>query len=111
MDTARMPGIETMSHCSIDHIVFLNRSASHPPAFYQYSKERAKSWFESVISYGEAAVRTEQKESLRELFDAEVVEFRYDDLALAVPALDAFVRGAMAPAEKAGVHAGYRTGA
>jgi hypothetical protein len=111
VDTASIPGIETLSHCSIDHIVFLNRSASHPPAFYQYSKERAKSWFESVISYGEVAVRTEQKESLRELFSAEVVEFRYDDLALAVPALDAFVRGAIVPAEEVGVHAECRPGA
>jgi hypothetical protein len=67
--------------------------------------------FESVISYGEEQVRKEQKESLRELFDAEVVEFRYDDLALAVPALDAFVRGEIAPVERASVHAECRPGA
>jgi hypothetical protein len=111
VDTVCIPGIETMSHCSIEHIVFLNRSPSHPPTFYPYPKERAKASFESVISYGEQQVRNEQKESLRDLFDAEVVEFRYDDLTLAVPALDAFVRGAIAPAEEVSVHAECRHGA
>ena len=111
VDTVCMPGIETMSHCSVDHIVFLNRSKSHLPTFYRLSKEHAKSAFESVISYGEEQVRKEQKESLGELFDAEVVEFRYDDLALAVPALDAFVRGAIAPVGEVSVHAECRSGA
>jgi hypothetical protein len=108
VDTVCMPGIETMSHCSIDHIIFLNRSNSHPPTFVPYSKERAKASFENVISYGEDQVRKEQKESLRELFDAEVVEFRYDDLALAVPALDAFVRRAIHPVEEVTHHAECR---
>jgi hypothetical protein len=111
VDTVCMPGIETMSHCSVDLIVFLNRCKSHPPTFYQHCKERTQLSFESVISYGEEQVRKEQKESLRELFDAEVVEFRYDDLALAVPALDAFVRGEIAPVERASVHAECRPGA
>ncbi|MGA8100620.1 MAG: hypothetical protein WB869_00615 [Candidatus Acidiferrales bacterium] len=111
LDTASMPGIETISHCAIEHIVFLKRYPSHPPVFFPYSRQRAAAWFERTFCYGEAEIRNEQKASLRELLMAEVVEFRYDDLSLAVPALDALVRGAAGPLDVSSAGAEVRASA
>jgi hypothetical protein len=112
LETSSMPGIETISHCSVDRIVFLKRGASQPPSFSPFSKARALEWLEQTICYGETEVRNAQKVSLRDLLIADVVEFRYDDLDLAVKALDAFVlNGATGSLEERGVGAKGRPSA
>ncbi len=82
--TDGMPEISTISECSIDYIVFLNRREPEPPGFYSFPRNKALPWFEQRISYGEKPIRDAQKTSLHALLSAEILELRYTDLDFAV---------------------------
>ena len=88
--TRELP-IATAGGCSIDHVVFLNRGQSVRAHVAPYSKDDALAWCEQYISYGEARVRAEQRETLRRLLDASLWEMRYRDLAGAVDCLERLV--------------------
>lgn len=78
---------------SIDHVVFLNRGHIDNAHLTPYSKDDAMAWCEQRISYGEARVRAEQRQTLRKLLGAGVWEMRYRDLAGAVDCLEELVEG------------------
>ena len=88
--TSELP-IATAGGCTIDHVVFLNRGQSVRAHVTPYSKDNALAWCEQYISYGEARVRAEQRETLRRLLDASPWEMRYRDLAGAVDCLERLV--------------------
>jgi hypothetical protein len=92
LPTASIPGIKTISECSVDCIVFLKRGEPGPARLLPFPEETALQWFEQVVCFGEEAVREAQKASLRNLISAEVFELRYEDLDSAVARLDALVR-------------------
>ncbi len=92
VSTASLPGIKTISECSVDYIVFLKRGEPGPPRLLPFPKETALQWFEQVICYGEEAVRESQRESLLNLLTAEVFELHYQGLDSAVATLGEMVR-------------------
>ncbi len=89
--TASLPGIKTISECSVDYIVFLKRGEPGPPRLFHFPKKTALQWFEQVVCYGDEAVRESQRESLRKLLTAEVFELHYQDLDSAVATLSEMV--------------------
>jgi hypothetical protein len=72
-------------------VVFLNRGESGHAHLAPDSKDDATAWFEQRISYGEARVRTEQRQTLRRLLGAGVWKMRYSDLPGAVDCLERLV--------------------
>jgi hypothetical protein len=87
VSTSDLP-IATAGGCCIDHVVFLNRGASGHAHLAPYSRDDAMAWCERYISWGEARVRAEQRQTLRRLLDAGIWEIRYRDLAGAVDCLE-----------------------
>jgi hypothetical protein len=61
--------ITTAEASSIEHVVFLNRSAG-PRAPGPPLEKAAMEWCEQYICYGEAAVRAEQRQTLLRLLGA-----------------------------------------
>jgi hypothetical protein len=92
LETASLPGIATTSESRVDYVVFLNRAPGAQARFRPFPKEKAFQWFGQSIVYGEADVRAAQKESMRELLKAQVVELRYSDLEAAIEELESLVR-------------------
>ena len=80
--------ITTAEGSSIKHVVFLNRSAGARAHLVSHSKDAAMEWCEQYICYGEAAVRAEQRQTLRRLLGAGLWEMRYSGLAEAVACLE-----------------------
>jgi hypothetical protein len=78
--TSDLP-IATAAGCSIDYVVFLNRGESVRAHLAPHSKDDAMALCEQHISYGEALVRAEQRETLRRLLGAGLWQMRYRDLA------------------------------
>jgi hypothetical protein len=83
--------ITTLNRCSVDFIVFLNRKDSLPNGIVPFSRERALSWFEQVVCYGEEHVRQSQRLTLQTLLGAEIVEMRYKRLDSAIRLLEELV--------------------
>jgi len=73
---------------SIEHVVFLNRSAGARAHLVSHSKEAAMEWCEQHISYGEAAVRAEQRQTLLRLLDAGLWKMDYSGLDDAITCLE-----------------------
>jgi hypothetical protein len=80
--------ITTAEASSIEHVVFLNRSAGARAHLVSHSKEAALEWCEQHICYGEAAVRAEQRQTLQRLLGAGLCEMRYSGLDDAVACLE-----------------------
>jgi hypothetical protein len=83
--------ITTLDRCSVDFIVFLNRKDSLPNGIVPFSRERALSWLEQVVCYGEEHVRQSQRLTLQKLLGAEIVEMRYKKLDSATRLLEELV--------------------
>jgi hypothetical protein len=80
--------IATAEASSIEHVVFLNRSAGARAHLVPHSKEVAMKWCEQYICYGEAAVRAEQRQALLRLLDAGLWEMGYSGLDDAIACLE-----------------------
>ncbi len=92
VNTASMPEISTALMGVVDYIVFLNRRQPDPPCLVPLPKEIALNWFESIISFGERALREAQTASLQRLIEVPIYELRYGDLDWARNRLEALVR-------------------
>jgi len=90
--TATKSEITTISECSVDYIVFLNRFDPSPDGLLRFSKARALKWFEQVVCYGESHIRSAQYATLRNLLKAESFELRYKQIDTALRLLEILVR-------------------
>jgi hypothetical protein len=106
--TATNIEISTISECSVDYIVFLNRFGSSPDGLRCFPKERALEWFEQVICYGESHDRNAHYATLRNLLTAEIFEMRYKHMDTALHLLEMLVRKGPATAKGALITAGER---
>jgi len=106
--TATNIEISTISECSVDYIVFLNRFDSSPDGLLRFPKERAREWFEQVICYGESHDRNAHYATLRNLLTAEIFEMRYKHMDTALHLLEMLVRKGPATAKGALITAGER---
>jgi hypothetical protein len=84
--TSRLP-VSTGSGCSIDHLVFLNRSASGRARISRCPASEAQQRLESLKLYGPADVQADQRRAYRRLLDAGLWELHYSDLDEAVDLL------------------------
>jgi len=91
--TSSLAGIATSLQAPVDHIVFLNRKPFAPVRLNRLSLENVLPWFEHMLTYGEPEIREEQRESLRNLLSANVVEMVYSDLDSAISCLESMVQG------------------
>ena len=99
--TSDLP-IAVAGECSIDHVVFLNRGEIGRAHLAPHSEDDAMAWCEQRITYGEARVRTEQRQTLRKLLGAGVWKMRYSDLPGAVDCLERLVESGGSVAQMAG---------
>ena len=67
--TSQLP-VSTMGGCSIDHLVFLRRSATGRARMNRYEPEEALEWLERASLYGPAEVQKSQRQAYRRLLDA-----------------------------------------
>jgi hypothetical protein len=91
LPTSLIPEIKTISECSVDYIVFLNRGHRGPASLFPFPTQTALQWFEKVVFCGEKNIVDAHKVSLRNLLTAQVFELRYDDLASAIGQLELLV--------------------
>jgi hypothetical protein len=98
--------ISTISECSVEYIVFLNRFADSADGLMHFSKQRALQWFEQVVCYGEKHIREAHFETLRNLLGADVFEMRYKGLDSGVSILETLVRKGPAATKEALITAG-----
>jgi hypothetical protein len=96
LPTSTNPEIVTASECSVDYVVFLNRSDPMPEGLFRYPREKASQWFEQVVTFGEQHVREAHYATLQNLLTAELIEMRYTQLHSALRLLETLVR--MGPA-------------
>jgi HPr Serine kinase C-terminal domain len=92
IQTAVLRGIETMTECRIDHIVFLNRRGLSPPDLLPLSREIAQQYFEQYICFGGYEVHQAQSASIHDLLNAKIFEMHYRDLNWAVERLARLVK-------------------
>jgi hypothetical protein len=85
--TSELP-IATAHSCSIDHVIFLRRSAAGRARVESYKKSNALEWFERAARYGPKECQDSQREAYRRLADAGMWELHYSDLDEAVRLLD-----------------------
>jgi hypothetical protein len=91
LTTDTLPGIKTALETEIDSVVFLDRGTAGPPWLSLFPKAEARRWFEHVICFGEEEVREAQRDALRNLLTAEILELHYSDLDWAVERLETLV--------------------
>jgi hypothetical protein len=91
--TSQLP-VSTMGGCSIDHLVFLRRSATGRARMNRYEPEEALEWLERASLYGPAEVQKSQRQAYRRLLDAGLWELHYSDLSEAVNMLDQLAEAA-----------------
>jgi hypothetical protein len=104
--TATRQEISIISECSVDYIVFLNRSDDSPCGLFRFSRERAMQWFAQVVCYGEEHVRDAHYATLRKLLAAEFHELRYTQMDSALRLLEMLVRKGPVDANEALIIAG-----
>jgi hypothetical protein len=85
--TANLPGIETITECAVEYIVFLNRRDPGSFGLFDRSPEEALQYFEKCINFGEEKLRELQRSSINGLLTAKIFEMRYGDLDWAVDRL------------------------
>lgn len=83
--------IETAYGCSIEHVVFLNRSESGAARLRRYSKEDAMTWCEQYVSFGTADIRDAQVRCYQRLLGAGIWELHYSDFDGAIARLEQLV--------------------
>jgi hypothetical protein len=83
--------IETALGCSIDHLVFLNRSEAGATRLQRYSKEDAMTRCEEYVVYGTADVRAAQSRCYQRLLGAGIWELHYSDFDGAIARLEQLV--------------------
>jgi len=88
--TRELP-IETAYSCSIEHIVFLNRSDTGAARLRRYSKEDAMTWCEQYVNFGTAEVRDAQVRCHQRLLGAGIWELHYSDFDGAIARLEQLV--------------------
>jgi len=90
-------GIEVLTHdlpmqvasgCTVDHIVFLNRSEPGPVRLRRYPLEDVLRWCERYVTFGPARVQEAQIRAYQRLLSAGLWELRYRDLDEAVARLE-----------------------
>jgi hypothetical protein len=97
--TASQANLITAQDSSIDYVIFLKRQISGAPRLVSFPKQQALRWFESLLCIGESDVRAAQTASLHRLLSADVLQFRYSELAPAVAELKSLiVRNVFQPA-------------
>jgi hypothetical protein len=104
--TASVPGITTASVCTVDYLVFLNRYNPEPEGLFRFPRERALSWLNQVVRYGEQPLRAEHKAVLRRLAAVEMFEMRYTKMDTALRLLEGLVRDRPGAADAALAAAG-----
>ena len=87
----RVADIATVSQCSIDHVVFLNRQSGDQATVEPFPAEAAMQWL-NPTPYGNSDTRDSQTESLRKLLKADIWELRYSDLNDAIEVLQSLAR-------------------
>ena len=85
--TSDLP-ISTASGCSIDHLVFLRRSAGVSASLKPMDPQEALQWLERTIVHGAAEAQASQRQAYRRLLDAGIWEMHYSDLDDAVELLN-----------------------
>jgi hypothetical protein len=85
--TSKLP-VSKIGGCSIDHLVFLRRSATGRARLNPYEPEEALRWLERASLYGPAEVQRSQRQTYRRLLDAGLWELHYSGLSEAVNMLD-----------------------
>jgi hypothetical protein len=85
--TSRLP-VSTIGGCSIDHLVFLRRSAKGRARMTRCDAEEALRWLDRASLYGPADVQRSQRQAYRRLLDAGLWELHYSDLSDAVNLLE-----------------------
>jgi hypothetical protein len=85
--TSDLP-LTTAHGCSIDHLVFLRRSASGAASMNPFGQAEALQWLEKATLYGPPDVQASQRQAYRRLLGAGVWELHYSDLADAVRLLE-----------------------
>lgn len=112
VSTSSLPGFATAFKCHVDHVIFLNRSATGGARLTPFSKKEAQRRLDDVLDLTLAykspsermaeesemilaneEAREEQKASIRELLSADVHELHYSSLDSAVECLESEVRG------------------
>jgi hypothetical protein len=87
VQTSRLP-VSTSGGCSIDHVVFLNRSGSGRARMSRCDRSEALRRLEQVTLYGPADAQAAQRQAYRRLLDAGLWELHYSDLDEAVELLN-----------------------
>jgi hypothetical protein len=84
--TSDLPGMVCAQTCQVDFLVFLNRSAPHPPQLIPYRKDVARYFLRQVL-FGSADSLAAQYDAIEGLLAADVFELRYSDMDWAVERL------------------------
>lgn len=92
ISTKLLPYVETASHCRVEHIIFLNRSASVGSELTPFPRELAMQWAsQSLVATGDNDEA--RAASLRILLNAELWELHYSRMGGAVDCLESLING------------------
>lgn len=83
--------IEIIQGCTIDHVVFLNRSAPGAARIKPYRKDEALEWCQRYSAFGTLETRQAQLRCYERLLTAGVWEMQYNDLDSAIARLERLV--------------------
>jgi len=88
--TSELP-VQIAQGCSIDHIVFLNRTDCGSAGISRYSRDSTLDWFGRYVTFGPAELCTAQLRSYQRLLTAGIWELRYSALDDAIARLEQLV--------------------
>ncbi len=106
LPTLSASGLNVISECDVDYLVFLNRTQPEPEGLFEYPRHKALKWLEQTVCYGEESVRKEHRAALRHLVTADIFEMRYTHLDSALSLLRGLVRNGRRVAKECLVTAG-----
>jgi hypothetical protein len=106
--TARDSNFVTAPYSRVDYVLFLHRQNTGRASLAPFPKQKAMRWFEQVLCFGDQSARDAQAATLRRLLSAEILEFRYSDLDVAVDELNALVGADEHPVQVKTFSVGYQ---
>jgi len=86
--TLEVPDITTADSAVVDYLIFLNRNWAGSPEITPISRQAVLPWLKRSLTFTAVNSQTVQDDVLRRLFDAQVLELRYQDLNWAIDRLN-----------------------
>lgn len=86
--TSELPEITTVDSAVIDYLIFLNRDWTGDPHLVPVSRQAVLPWLKRSLTFTAVNSQAVQDDVLRRLFDAQVLELRYQDLNWAIDRLN-----------------------